>query len=64
MEQGAYFNWVCKRVANNEIHITRVPGAVNVADTFIMPLGYIKFEHFVKMLGMIPDPHAQALFTC
>ncbi|CCA73545.1 hypothetical protein PIIN_07498 [Serendipita indica DSM 11827] len=52
------FNWIRERVANNEIRVAHVPGAVNVADIFTKPLGRIKFEQFVKMLGIIPHPHA------
>ncbi|CCA74168.1 related to TY4B-Putative pseudo-TY4B, partial [Serendipita indica DSM 11827] len=53
------FNWIRERVANNEIRVAHVPGAVNVADIFTKPLGRIKFEQFVKMLGLIPHPHAR-----
>ncbi|CAG7846893.1 Retrovirus-related Pol polyprotein from transposon TNT 1-94 Includes: RecName: Full=Protease; Includes: RecName: Full=Reverse transcriptase; Includes: RecName: Full=Endonuclease [Serendipita indica DSM 11827] len=53
------FNWIRERVANNEICVAHVPGVVNVADIFTKPLGRIKFEQFVKMLGLIPHPHAR-----
>ncbi|CCA72510.1 hypothetical protein PIIN_06447 [Serendipita indica DSM 11827] len=53
------FNWIREMVANNEIRVAHVPGAVNVADIFTKPLGRIKFEQFVKLLGLIPHPHAR-----
>ncbi|CAG7854428.1 Retrovirus-related Pol polyprotein from transposon TNT 1-94 Includes: RecName: Full=Protease; Includes: RecName: Full=Reverse transcriptase; Includes: RecName: Full=Endonuclease [Serendipita indica DSM 11827] len=53
------FNWIRERVANNEIRVAHIPGAVNVADIFTKPLGRIKFEQFAKMLGLIPHPHAR-----
>ncbi|CCA77560.1 hypothetical protein PIIN_11537 [Serendipita indica DSM 11827] len=40
------FNWIRERVANNEIRVAHVSGAVNVADVFTKPLGRIKFEQF------------------
>ncbi|CCA75880.1 hypothetical protein PIIN_09876 [Serendipita indica DSM 11827] len=58
------FNWIRERVANNEIRVAHVPGAVNVADVFTKPLGRIKFEQFVKMLGLIPHPHARTQSMC
>ncbi|CAG7855083.1 Retrovirus-related Pol polyprotein from transposon TNT 1-94 Includes: RecName: Full=Protease; Includes: RecName: Full=Reverse transcriptase; Includes: RecName: Full=Endonuclease [Serendipita indica DSM 11827] len=52
------FNWIRERVANNEIRVAHVPGAVNVADVFTKPLGRIKFEQFVK------NPRSDSSSTC
>jgi hypothetical protein len=47
------FHWIHEKVANGEIRVAHVPGAMNVTDIPTKPLGPVKFEQFTKMLELL-----------